>query len=101
MADVDDPQAIVFDIFTVNAASSAPHSAIYRFLAEETAEGSGVFEATITSTMVNQLDNNLALAKDASYIGDSILTQSCTGRTPAAPAGPPWSTLTRMPGPTR
>ena len=68
----EDPQTIVFDIFTVNAASSAPHSAIYRFLAEETAEGSGVFEATITSTMVNQLDNNLALAKDASYIGDSL-----------------------------
>ena len=80
LADID--SKIVFDVFTVNAASSAPHSAIYRLLAEETAEGSGVFEATITSTMVNQLDNNLALAKDASYIGDdldAVLHRAYTG----------------------
>ena len=80
--EVEIDSKVVFDIFTVNAASSAPHSAIYRFLAEETSEGSGVFEATITSTMVNQLDDNLALAKDASYIGDdldAILHRAYTG----------------------
>ena len=69
---LDKDHTIVFDIFTVNK-TTGMHNAIYRFLAEETSEGSGVFEAAITSTVLNQQDDEIRLAtKDASYIGDDL-----------------------------
>ena len=64
------PQAIVLDVFTFNKTSGA-HDAIYRFLLE--AAGSpGVFEASMKSTVLNQLDDEIRIARDASYIGNEL-----------------------------